>query len=87
MRSFPLTTGSPGNSTYLGLGYRENSDVLPFAQFFFKMEFNGFTDICHQLVECFPLRENIDTNAPAAPIFPFGINFKFYEHENISTVW
>jgi len=87
MRSFPLTTGSPGNSTYLGLGYRENTDILPFAQFLFKMEFNGFTDVCHQLIECFPLGKNIDADAPAGPVFTLGINFKFYQHESISMIW
>jgi len=87
MRSFPLTTGSPGNSTYLGLRYREDTDILPFFQFFFKVEPDGFTDIYHQLIESFPLRENIDTYAPAAPVFSVGINFKFDEHESTSVIW
>lgn len=68
MRSLPLTTGSPGNGTYLGLRYREDTDVLPFAQFFFKMKFHGLTDICHQLIEGNSLGEYIDTDAPAAPV-------------------
>jgi len=77
---FPLTTGSPGNGTYLGLRYREDTNTLPFTQFFFKMELDSFTDIYHQLIESFPLRENIDSNAPAAPVFAIRINFKFDEH-------
>ncbi len=80
IRSFPLTTGSPGNSTYLGLRYREDTDTLPFTQFFFKVQLDGLTDIYHQLIESFPLRENIDTDAPAAPEFAIRINFKFDEH-------
>ena len=86
MRSLPLTTGSPGNSTYLGLGYREDTDTLPFAEFFFKVKFDGFTDIFHQLIESFSLRENIDADAPAAPVFAIGIDFKFDEHESTSVI-
>jgi hypothetical protein len=86
MRFFSLATGSPGNSTYLGLRQREDTDTLPFAQFFFKVEPNGFTDIYHQLVESFPLREDIDTDAPAAPVSAIRINFKFDEHGSTSVI-
>ena len=87
MRSFPLTTGSPGNCTYLGLRNGKDTDILPFAYFFFKVKFDGLTDICHQLIESLSLRENIDTDAPAAPVFAIRINFEFDEHKSTSVIW
>jgi hypothetical protein len=48
------------------------------------VEFHGFTDIYHHLIESFPLGKNIDPDAPAAPEFAIRINLKFDEHKNPS---
>jgi hypothetical protein len=50
------------------------------------MEHDCFTDVFHQLIERFPLRENVNTDTPAAPVAAIGIDFKFNEHESTSVV-
>jgi hypothetical protein len=85
--SFPLTTGSPGNGTYLCLRYGKDTDVLAFAQFFFKMKPDSLMDIYHQLIESLSLSENVNADAPAAPEFAIRIDFKFNEHESTTVIW
>jgi len=50
------------------------------------MEFDGFTDSYHQLIEGLSLRENIDTDAPAAPVFTLRIHFEFDEQGDTSVI-
>jgi len=51
------------------------------------MKPDSFTDIYHQLIESLSLRENIDTDAPAAPVFAIRIDFEFNEHESTTVIW
>ena len=86
IRSFPLTTGSPGNGTYLGLGQGKDADTFPFQKEFFKMERDCLADICHQLIEGFSLGEDIDTDTPAAPVCSIGIYLELDQHGSTPVV-